>query len=76
MLSNSSWSSSLCPDPTIFRTRGEQANHYATDEMTLDIGNDCHSSTYNASPGGELWCPLYEGSSDYNTDSLTGVHSG
>ena len=65
----------LGPDPTIFRTRGEHVNHYATDEVTLDIGSDCHASTYNASRCGVYWYPLYDGSSCYNTESLTGVHS-
>jgi hypothetical protein len=40
-------------DPTIFRTRGQHANYYATDEVTLDIGNDCYGSTYNPSRCGE-----------------------
>ena len=57
-------------------TWDEYANHYATDEVTLDICDDCHGSTYNASWDGEQWCPLYERSSGYNTDSLASVHSG
>jgi hypothetical protein len=36
------------------RTRGQHTNHYPTDEVTLDIGDDCHGSTYNASRGGAL----------------------
>ena len=40
-------------DPTIFLTRGQHANHYPIDEVTLNIGDDCHGSTYNASRGGE-----------------------